>query len=733
MANDTSSGRPNQTVVDYVTIVLSPALIMGLVGSLVFFLLEVFYRTDGEWKERLQYILFFYVFGAVLTARVAMNGETAARAPLYGAVLAVLTFFGMQLFVEYPPGVKELSFLVNILLVGVVWWCTQRLTWDCTNVDEDTDMSGEGLLQAAGLEEKPEPDAEVLVEDPQEKKTVPAVTTWIERWQRYRERKQKKRTLGVWVVYFLPMMAALPIFGLGQSLIPLTAPNRRQFAFWLMIVYVGCGLGLLLTTCFLGLRRYLRQKRLQMPAAMTGVWLTTGGTLIVLLLLVGAFLPRPYAEYHPLQSLFHPAGSGKRSANQVAMKGDSPGEGKGQAGEPQGDGKTPGDRTGKKGKGEGQGKDSGGNDGKDGENKGDRSGDNKGEKGGDGKGEQGKGEQGKGEQEKGEKGKEGEKEKGEEGDKLVKSSGNPAGAAIRAMPAKGMEEHGEGGPRTSQASLPPRGCPRCSRSCSGWHRYSSGSFSRSWPWSCWGRFFEADWGSWPTSPTGRNACWRRGVTSVPACSDARRRKRPAAPRTTSRHPRERRRSRSVPSPTRSIMERPGKCRRGSWCVTRSRHWRHGRAIATWPGATTRQHWSLRAGWARKCRRWNRKQGNWRTCTRGRSIAGRSYRRTQPRYWNCFGSSLSAWWKRHCRHRLVGSGRIEVRCLVLECGSALLCRFGLAASGCFSRRSARKETRREQNSKRQSKALPHSKGKTEEKTVPASEIAPLRRPVKVVFS
>ena len=62
-------------------------------------------------------------------------------------------------------GVKEISFLVNIILVGVVWWCANRLTWDCTNVDEDVDMSGEGLLQAAGLEEAavppPEPAPEV--------------------------------------------------------------------------------------------------------------------------------------------------------------------------------------------------------------------------------------------------------------------------------------------------------------------------------------------------------------------------------------------------------------------------------------------------------------------------------------------------------------------------------------------------------------------------------------------
>ena len=51
MANESSSGRPNQTVADYVTILLSPALIMGLVGSLVFFLLEVLYKSDGEWRH----------------------------------------------------------------------------------------------------------------------------------------------------------------------------------------------------------------------------------------------------------------------------------------------------------------------------------------------------------------------------------------------------------------------------------------------------------------------------------------------------------------------------------------------------------------------------------------------------------------------------------------------------------------------------------------------------------
>jgi hypothetical protein len=183
-----------------------------------------------------------------------------------------------------------------------------------------------------------------------------------------------------------------------------------------------------------------------MPAAMTGAWLTTGGVLIVLLLLAGALLPRPYAEY-PLLDVFDPAGSAKRKANRMAFKGNSPGEGRGQPGATKPDGKAPGGKSGEQGKGEGDkdgkdgkgdGKDGQGKDGKgkDGKGKSDssgksQSGDNKGEQG---KGEQGKGEQGKGEQGKGEQGNQDKSEKSAQDEKSNKSkqggrSGNPGNAA----------------------------------------------------------------------------------------------------------------------------------------------------------------------------------------------------------------------------------------------------------------------------------------------------------------
>ncbi len=322
-----SSDKQNQTLADYVALAISPALIMGLVASLVFFLLNVLYA--GDYVERMQWILFFFVFGAVLIARMTMLDNTSSRAVFYGVPLGLLTWLGMQMFVEYPEegGIRELSFILNAGLIGLVWWCAHRLTWDCTNINEDTDVNAEGLLQAAGLEEQAgvAPRSEETKEG--EEKPLSS-ETWLQRWRRYREERNKKRTLGVWVVYF--SLAALPLFGLGQALIPAEDTERRQSSFWLLIVYVGCGLSLLLTTCFLSLRRYLRQRRLQMPKAMTGVWLTVGGLLIAALLLLGALLPRPNAEY----SLFTmtAAKSPKRGASKYAMKGGKAGEGQGRPG-----------------------------------------------------------------------------------------------------------------------------------------------------------------------------------------------------------------------------------------------------------------------------------------------------------------------------------------------------------------------------------------------------------------
>jgi uncharacterized protein DUF4129 len=388
--------RHHQTLGDYMAIAIGPILIMAMVGSLVYFLLEVLYA--GKYEFRLQWILFCFVFGIVLVARMSMRDDLSAPWGVYGLVLGFVVWFAICRYVQFDPDtlMGQFSWAVNAGLMGIVWWAAHKLTWDCTYIDDQVDASGVGLMQAAGIEDggskteirnsKSEirNKSEIKNSKPAKDKgdhtgDVPVATgnpplaplSWWERWRNYRAEQHKKpHNPGVWVIYF--SLAALPLFGLGQSLIPAEDEGRRRYVFWLMILYLGSGLGLLLTTSFLGLRRYLRQRKLPMPTSIAGAWLTTGGVLIALLLVVGALLPRPNAEY-PFIDVASLAGSKERKASKFAQKGDSPGKDKGRASTD----RPPDDEKGNEGDGNKPDK-QGGSQSKSGQQKGDSKSDQKG-------------------------------------------------------------------------------------------------------------------------------------------------------------------------------------------------------------------------------------------------------------------------------------------------------------------------------------------------------------------
>jgi len=349
-----ASDKPQPTLADYVTIVLSPALIMAMIVSLVFFLLTVLYR--GEFVSRLHYILFFFIFGMVLVARISMEGGVSARAPLYGGVLALLVWFGMGSFVSYPPELAASSWLINAGLIALAWWLSYQLTYSCTYIDEKAENTGTGVLQAAGFEEAPasDPRPQPLSQGERGGEKL----TWWERYQRFRAERKKTQPPGVWVVYFA--LAALPIFGLGQALIDVADVVRRTYTFWLMTLYVGSSLGLLVTTAFLGLRRYLRQRRLEMPKTVTAAWLVLGAVLLATLLVFGAILPRPQAEFSALT--LARAGSKEVAASKHGLAQDDPGKREGRPGrqehDPKGVPVKDKNGQGKDGKGEPKGADS---------------------------------------------------------------------------------------------------------------------------------------------------------------------------------------------------------------------------------------------------------------------------------------------------------------------------------------------------------------------------------------
>jgi Domain of unknown function (DUF4129) len=329
---------PRKTFADYAAIAVCPALIMLVVGSLIFFLLAIGY--SGSHLGKLRWTFFWFTLAMVLVSRIAIE-KGASYAWVYGVGLAGATAFVLLRYVAFNWWLWP--------LLGLIWWATNKLTWDCTVIDEDQDASGEGLLQAAKLDSyQPEPppapaeSASLEAESyaPSSGGKHPAKPAGGGRAKA--PRAAQPHAPGLWVIYF--SLGALPAFGLGQGLIAKQDVATRQYAFSLLVIYLAAALGLLLITSFLGLRRYLRQRQLAMPAAMAASWLSTGTLIGSSILIACLLLPRPSAYWsvtamidrlgdRPVKQVHKrsaaPASLDKNSSGQGGEQGGSAGHAKG--------------------------------------------------------------------------------------------------------------------------------------------------------------------------------------------------------------------------------------------------------------------------------------------------------------------------------------------------------------------------------------------------------------------
>jgi len=299
---------------------ISPVLIMLLAGSLSFFLIQVFYR--GEAANSVRWVLFWFVMAVVLVSRIGIEQGTA-HAAVYGLALAIATW--LYLMTVHPAA------LLGAILLGIIWWSAHKLTWDCTLIDDDEDASGNGLLQTAGEKQKSKRDKAASIGE----KIIARLSMGDNR----EHHASVPHPPGLWVVYF--SLVALPLFGIGQMLLPEGDAASRRAGFAHLFVYMTAAVGLLLTTSFLGLRRYLRQRYLQMPAVIAFGWIKFGAGVACIVLFAALLLPRPgvndawstlgYQIDHRLHqaseyaSRIGPHGTGRGRAGSEPQNGNSPG------------------------------------------------------------------------------------------------------------------------------------------------------------------------------------------------------------------------------------------------------------------------------------------------------------------------------------------------------------------------------------------------------------------------
>ncbi len=259
------------TALDAMGVGASTALIIGMVGSLVFFLLIAFYR--GDYDSRLMFIFGLYTAAVVLVARIAIeSGRAYANA--FSIPLAVVSMMAIMRFVQFSGPLGPFSWLANIAILAIAWYLADRITFDCTLISDRQRSLQQGLLQSLGLLERDAAASESL------QGSSPAAIT---------EPAEKPHNPGVWVLYFA--LLAFPLFGLGQLAIPHGLQKNWAFAF--LMSYLACALSLLLLTSLLNIRRYLRQRGVPMPAELSSRWLGLGIGGILVLLLVCLALPLP--------------------------------------------------------------------------------------------------------------------------------------------------------------------------------------------------------------------------------------------------------------------------------------------------------------------------------------------------------------------------------------------------------------------------------------------------------
>ncbi len=312
------------------TQVVGPALIILMVGSLVFFFIEVFYR--GPHVGRLCWVLGLFTLASVLVSRISIQ-EGFQRASAFGLLLAAATFITSTQLVQFSYSATILGPIVIVALIAVVMWASSKLTWDCTVIDSSRDVSAIGLTEIVRRRLRgTAPPGDPSTETSRDEGIVQAASDFGD-GASDREpstagdlikgllfsKASRRNTPGLWVFYF--SMFALPVFGFGQWFVQRDPQFGYRRIFILFAVYLGAGLCLLMTTSLLGLERYLRKRNLSVPEPVARQWMTVGVIVALAAMMLVLLVPRPSVS-HGADQLLAWFSSSDRSPSKYAIGND---------------------------------------------------------------------------------------------------------------------------------------------------------------------------------------------------------------------------------------------------------------------------------------------------------------------------------------------------------------------------------------------------------------------------
>ncbi|MGC9317193.1 MAG: DUF4129 domain-containing protein [Armatimonadota bacterium] len=334
---------------DWLTEVAIPICVFGLLGSLLYYLIEVRATLAGpQVVGPLRWVVFWFLLACIGIARIRTKYGGAAIAGYYSALLAG----AMALFVYVYTGRsgafyggadqgRWLALLFNWALVGMVWWAASAVTREAT-LEENVETQLEGGLWTLLAEEWRYPDSQDRQPD--------------EQVDHARVRPQHPGRLVLWV-----SLAALVLFAIGQKTIGGEGEHARV-AFWCMGAYVLFALLVLALTNLSALRMQVRRRGISLAPAVTPAWIIASALVVFLIVIFSASMPRlrtpgaepQFVQVPPWLTDNRRPGMEQGPAQGLGPEGSAPGEGedRGLGREEGGERPGPGDDQGRDGGGE---------------------------------------------------------------------------------------------------------------------------------------------------------------------------------------------------------------------------------------------------------------------------------------------------------------------------------------------------------------------------------------------
>ncbi len=275
---------------DWLADLVIPALVFGLLGTLLYFLIDLRQYLAGGEAAILRYVVFWFLLGVIGLARMsARPGSTAVRPEFYclllgGAVVLVVFQLSIWEGTLAAPGEKArpgLALMLNLMTVAGIWLAAWFLTAICTRPEHALEeLRHGGLTSRAGY-----------------------------------SRVAAAPLRAVMVVSGL----AVAVFGYGLALVRPDHPVHRH-AYVCAALYVLFAL-LLMALINLGAVRLAAQVGgLRIRRAITPGWVAGAAVLAVFVLLTAALLPGLASRREVRQP-----GEGRRQAREEDRNGQGRG------------------------------------------------------------------------------------------------------------------------------------------------------------------------------------------------------------------------------------------------------------------------------------------------------------------------------------------------------------------------------------------------------------------------